>query len=148
KPKMIGPDEEGFDHARFSPDGTQVAGVRAWWHTKSKEKGLFVYDVATDRLAPVPLPKDIPPDRHVEGVAWAPDGKRLAVLWSDALPRPAAAVGGGAPGAPPGVAGPPGAPWVPTHRITTLDPNGTNAKLVREFKARAFDYLVYGFDWA
>jgi RNA polymerase sigma factor (sigma-70 family) len=148
KPKMIGPDEEGFDHARFSPDGKQVAGVRAWWHTKSKEKGLFVYDVATDRLAPVTLPKDIPQDRHVEGVAWAPDGKRLAVLWSDALPRPDVAVGGGAPGAPPGVAGQAGAPWQPTHRITTLDPNGTNAKLVREFKARAFDYLVYGLDWA
>jgi dipeptidyl aminopeptidase/acylaminoacyl peptidase len=139
-PKMIGADEEGFDHARFSPDGTRVAGVRLA-HTKSKEKGLFVYDVAEDRLTPVVLPRDVAAGRLTQ-VAWAPDGKRLAVLWW--VP---------APGGAGGVGGPPGAPAVkggghPIHRITSFDPNGENAKLVREFKARPFDYLVYGFDWA
>jgi dipeptidyl aminopeptidase/acylaminoacyl peptidase len=140
KPKLIGGDEEGFDHARFSPDGTRVAGVRLW-HTKSKEKGLFVYDIAKHRLTPVALPKDIPQEKLVQ-VAWSPDGKRLAVLWWVPQPAGAAAVGG-----------PPGVPAVkgdghPIHRITTFDLNGGNAKLVQEFKARPFDYLVYGFDWA
>jgi hypothetical protein len=36
KPKVIAADEEGFDHARFSPDGNRVAGVRQG-HTKSKK---------------------------------------------------------------------------------------------------------------
>src|SRR5262249_54873378 len=132
-------DEQGFDHARFSRDGNRVAGVRLQ-HTKSKEKGLFVYDIAKERLTPVALPKDIPPEKLVQ-VAWAPDGKRLAVLWWDAAP----AVGGV--GAPPGAKVGPG-DGHPTHRITSFDPNGENAKMVQEFKARPFDYLVYGFDWA
>jgi hypothetical protein len=49
--------------------------------------------------------------------------------------------------------GPPRAPVVkgnghPIHRITSFDPNGENAKMVQEFKARPFDSLVYGFDRA
>ena len=36
----------------------------------------------------------------------------------------------------------------PIHRITSFDPDGANEKMVQEFKARPFDYLVYGFDWA
>jgi RNA polymerase sigma factor (sigma-70 family) len=139
-PKAITADEEGLDHARFSPDGKRVAGVRKQY-TKSKEKGLFIYDIATERLAPVALPKDIPPQK-LEQVAWAPDGKRLAVLWRAEAP--------GGPGA---VGGPPGVPAVrgnghPIHRITSFDPTGENAKLVQEFKARPFDYMVWGFDWA
>jgi RNA polymerase sigma factor (sigma-70 family) len=140
KPKAITADEEGFDHARFSPDGNRVAGVRLE-HTKSKEKGLFVYDIAKERLTSVALPKDIPSEKCVQ-VAWAPDGKRLAVLWWVAQPGGSGAVGG-----------PAGAPVVkgaghPIHRITSFDPNGASAKMVREFKARPFDYLIYGFDWA
>jgi dipeptidyl aminopeptidase/acylaminoacyl peptidase len=140
KPKAIAADEEGFDQARFSPDGNRVAGVRLQY-TKSKEKGLFVYDIAKDRLTPVALPKDIPSEKLVQ-VAWAPDGKRLAVLWWNATP------GVGGVGAPPGAkVGRPG-DGHPTHWITTFDPNGENAKMVQEFKARPFDYTVYGFDWA
>lgn len=141
KPKAITPDEEGFNQARFSPDGKRVAGVRPGWMMKSKEKGLFVYDIAAERLTPVAIPKDIPPER-LEQVAWAPDGKRLAVLWW--VPQAGGAVA---------VGGPPGAPVVrgdghPIHRITSFDPNGANAKMVQEFKARPFDYAVNGFDWA
>jgi RNA polymerase sigma factor (sigma-70 family) len=140
KPKVIAADEQGFDHARFSPDGNRVAGLRQQ-HTKSKEKGLFVYDIAKERLTPVALPKDIPPEK-LDQVAWSPDGKRLAVLWWVPAPEGSVAVGG-----------PPGAPAVradghPIHRITSFDPNGENAKMVQEFKARPFDYTVYGFDWA
>lgn len=140
KPKAIAADEQGFDHARFSPDGKRVAGVRHQY-TKSKEKGLLVYDATTDRLTQVALPKDIPAEK-LDQVAWSPDGKRIAVLWSVPAPEGSDAVGG-----------PPGAPAVradghPIHRITSFDPNGENAKLVKEFKARPFDYTVYGFDWA
>jgi hypothetical protein len=140
KPKAITADEEGFDQARFSLDGKRVAGVRKQF-TKSKEKGLFVYDIAKERLTSVALPKDIPSEKLVQ-VAWSPDGKRLAVLWWVPQSGGAAAVGG-----------PPGVPAVsadghPIHRITSFDPNGENAKMVQEFKARPFDYMVWGFDWA
>jgi RNA polymerase sigma factor (sigma-70 family) len=140
KPKAIAADEEGFDHARFSPDGKRVAGVRKQF-TKSKEKGLFVYDIAKERLTPVALPKDIPSEKLVQ-VAWSPDGKRLAVLWWEPQADGHGAVGG-----------PPGVPAVragghPIHRITSFDPNGENAKLVQQFKARPFDFMVWGFDWA
>jgi dipeptidyl aminopeptidase/acylaminoacyl peptidase len=144
KPKVIAADEQGFEQARFSPDGNRVAGVRQQHtelYTYSKERGLFVYDIARDRLTPV-LPKDIPPDKLVQ-VAWAPDGKRLAVLWWVAAPLEP---GAGGVGAPPGV--PLGQGGHPTHLITTFDPNGENAKMVQAFKARPYDYLVYGFDWA
>jgi RNA polymerase sigma factor (sigma-70 family) len=139
-PKAIADDEEGFDHARFSPDGKRVAGVRQQ-HTQSKEKGLFVYDIATERLTAVALSKEIPQEK-LKQVAWAPDGKRLAVLWWVPAPEGSIAVGG-----------PPGAPGVradghPIYRITSFDPNGENAKMVQEFKARPFDYMVWGFDWA
>jgi RNA polymerase sigma factor (sigma-70 family) len=141
KPRAITPDEEGFNQARFSPDGKRVAGVRPGHMVKAKEKGLFVYDVAAERLTPVALPKDIPSEK-LDQVAWAPDGKRLAVLWW--VPQS----GGAVP-----VGGPPGGPVVkadghPIHRITSFEPNGANAKLVQEFKARPFDYTIYGFDWA
>jgi RNA polymerase sigma factor (sigma-70 family) len=147
KPKAIAADEEGFDHSRFSPDGNRVAGVRLE-HTKSKEKGLFVYDIAKERLTPVALPKDIPSEKLVQ-VAWAPDGKRLAVLWWVKGPvGPAGAGAPGGPGRPGGGGAVPGGNWAPIHRITTFKPNGENATLVQEFKARPYDYLVYGFDWA
>jgi RNA polymerase sigma factor (sigma-70 family) len=144
KPKAIAADEQGFEQARFSPDGTRVAGVRLMYtreYTILKERGLFVYDIAKERLAPVALPKDIPPEKLVQ-VAWAPDGKRLAVLWRDAALGGAVAVGG-----------PPGVPAVkgdghPTYRITSFDPNGENATMVQSFKSRPFDFMVWGFDWA
>jgi RNA polymerase sigma factor (sigma-70 family) len=140
-PKAITVDEDGFNQARFSPDGTRVAGVRRWHMMKSKEKGLFVYDIPKERLTPFALPKAIPPET-LEQVAWAPDGKRLAVLW-----RAEALGGAGAVGGPPGVPAVRGGGF-PIHRITSFDPTGENAKLVQEFKARPFDYMVWGFDWA
>ncbi|HEY2787538.1 MAG TPA: hypothetical protein VGJ05_21455, partial [Fimbriiglobus sp.] len=40
KPKLVGAAEDGFDQARFSPDGTKILGTRMKY-TKSKDLGLF-----------------------------------------------------------------------------------------------------------
>lgn len=131
KPKAITTDENGFEVARFSPDGTRVAGLREEF-TKSKVKGLFVYHLATTRITAVPLPREIAPEK-LDHLAWAPDGKRLAILWRGATGRR-----GGLPGA--------GADMAEyAHRISTLDTKGEDVKLIREYKAEVW---IYALDWA
>jgi RNA polymerase sigma factor (sigma-70 family) len=139
KPRAITADEEGFDHARFSPDGSRVAGIRTEF-TKSKEKGLFLYDVAKESLSRVPLPQGILPEKLTQ-VAWAPDGKQIALLWGIPVGRP----GGGAPGLPGSAGGMGGGGGIQNYRISAFDLNGENMKLIREYKGTE---QPFGLDWA
>src|SRR5262249_37770651 len=130
--KAITADEDGFEVARFSPDGARVAGLREEC-TKSKVKGLFIYHLATARTTAVPLPRDIPPEK-LDHLAWSADSKRLAILWRGPTGGRGGIVGGGAPS---------GAAYA--HRISTMNLKGEDVKLIREYKEEVW---IYGLDWA
>ena len=130
KPKAIAPAGDGLEYARFSPDGTRIAGIRLG-NTLSKEIGLLVYDLAGSLMKVVPLPEEVVPG-NLRGVAWAPDGKRIAVLWLGDAPEQ------------PGRNIPDDPVRLQSHRITTLDPDGKNPKTIREY---AVGDWVHGFDW-
>ncbi len=132
-PERIGDEDDGFASARFSPDGTRIAGIREKY-SKSKVLGLFTLDVAKGKIRAVPLPKEIAED-SLNSLAWAPDSKRLALLWQGAT-------GGlGIPGTG-GVGADGGAT---SQRITVLDADGGHAKTIREYAPRDWHYQV---EWA
>ncbi len=120
--KRIGDEDDGFAIARFSPVGNRIVGTRVE-RTKSNETGLFLADATTGKVDSHPLSKELTTGLFDASVTWAPDGRRLAVLWS--VPAP------GAPGLPGGAPGPPGA--ASRRQITVLDSDGKNAKTIREF---------------
>lgn len=131
KPTPVGKAENGFDQARFSPDGAKILGTRMKF-TKSTDLGLFVHDVANGTAEKVPLADEIAGSLLNGTAVWSPDGKRVAVLWEEAVGGPGAAGGLG------GFGG-------RAKRITILDANGANAKPVREFKP---DESVLSIEWA
>jgi hypothetical protein len=130
KPKLVGKEDDGFDQARFSPDGTKVLGTRMKF-TKSTDLGLFVHDVAKGTAAKVPMADEIAGQLLNGTAVWSPDGKRVAVLWEEQVAGPGP-VGGGGGGA-------------RAKRITVCDANGANAKTIREFQSD--EYLLH-IEWA
>ena len=136
KPRVVGDENDGFAEARLSSDGTRVVGTRGDFY-KTKEAGVFVADLKTNTVERVPVTDEITAAvPNGVGVVWAPDGKRLAVLWQGpaAGGRGAGAPGGGGPGRGGSV-----------KQITVLDVDGKNAKTVREFDA---DDTVLRIEWA
>jgi RNA polymerase sigma factor (sigma-70 family) len=132
KAKRLGDEGDGFEIARLSPDGTRVVGTRTTL-SRSLEPGVFLADVKTGKAEKVPLAKEVE-DGLVNGcVAWAPDGKRLAVLWEGAA---GGALGGGGGGG--------GAP-VPGKGLMVMDADGKNEKMIRTF---ATNESVLHIDWA
>src|SRR5205823_11604031 len=94
KPRLVGKEDDGFDSARFSPDGTKLLGTRMKY-TKSTELGLFVHDVAGGTAVRVQLADEIAGHLLNGCAVWSPDGKRVAVLWEERVAGPAAAGGPG-----------------------------------------------------
>lgn len=133
KPKRIGDEEDGFDRARLSPDGTRVVGTRVAF-SRSKDLGLFVADVASGKVEKVAVGKEMTEGLFNGRVMWAPDGKRVAVLWVGAGKKG----GGGLPGG----GGPGGGARVKT--LTVMDATGENARTVCEFA----DDSVMDVEWA
>ncbi len=133
KPERIGDEDDGFASARFSPDGTRIAGIRDKY-SKSKVLGLFTLDLAKGKIEAVPLPKGIAED-SLNSLAWAPNSKRLALLWQGAT---------GGPGTP-GTGGVGADGGATSHRITVLDADGGHAKMIREYVPRDWHYQV---EWA
>ncbi len=134
KPKVLGVEDDGFAEARLSPDGARVVGTRGDYY-KAKDAGVYVADVKSNAVERVPVADDIAAAvPSGVGVVWAPDGKRLAVLWQGVGGGGVGAGGGGAPGG--GVAG---------KRLAVMDADGKNAKTVREFAA---DEGILRIEWA
>ncbi len=136
KPTRIGDEDDGFALARFSPDGTQIAGIRTRY-SLSKELGLFVCDTAKGKVENIPLPKEIADDK-LDSLAWAPDSNRLALLWRGAVAAGGRKVAAGGPGEPAGG-------MVDAHRVSVLDVAGRSAKTIREYPP---DQWHYQLEWA
>jgi hypothetical protein len=130
RPKLVGAAEDGFDQARFSPDGTQILGTRMKY-TKSTDLGLFVHDVEKGNPTKVPPANEIPESLLNGTAVWSPDGKRVAVLWEEQV------AGAALPGA--------GRGGARAKRITVMNANGGDAKTIREFKP---DEYVLSIEWA
>lgn len=136
KPKRVGEDEEGFESARFSPDGTRVLGVRGTWD-KPKELGVFVADLKSGEVTAVPLPQDVHLHRIVSA-AWSPGGKKVAVLWVGPNGGKNAPGGGGGKGSDFGFPD-------DVQRVVVLEVSGKNAETVRTFDPGHFHYEI---EWA
>ncbi len=73
----------GFIAARFSPDGARVLFTdgdpeRKDAHKWGRSHRPYLLDVATGKREAL---VDFPDNGHAIGVAWAPDGKRVAYTW-------------------------------------------------------------------
>jgi RNA polymerase sigma factor (sigma-70 family) len=132
KSQAVGEADDGFEIARFSPDGTRVVGIRGGL-SKSKEPGVYLADVGTGKVEPVPLAKEVAAGLDNGCVAWAPDGKRLAVMWE-----------GPAKGGPRGGGGGPGGGGS-VKRIMVVGADGKDEKVIREFGAN--DSVLH-IEWA
>lgn len=128
----------GFNNLRpaFSPDGKKLLCKVKHYGTMTalgngqfqegdfKFHGLLVIDLATGKKTVV---KDHgeEPEWHLHGIAWSPDGKKVAYVEEKRLPNV------------------PGRPILNPHRVTVCDPDGRNAK---EVYTALGDWLL-GFDW-
>lgn len=131
----------GYDTVgRFSPDGAKVlyadadpADERAnKWGVSCKPHLL---DVASKKVEPLP---DFPANAQALGVAWAPDGMRIAYIWRqlypDLLKKDRVNANETA---------------IPTESfLVVADANGRNAKTVYSAKGNfAFNTVLGGIDW-
>lgn len=69
--------------ARLSPDGTRILLIDAAPERKNAHKWgcsqrVYLIDVATKKREPL---ADFPENGQARGVAWSPDGKRIAYVW-------------------------------------------------------------------
>jgi RNA polymerase sigma factor (sigma-70 family) len=115
KPIALGDEGDGFEIARFSPDGRRVVGTRTTL-SQSQEPGVFLADAATGRVEKVPVAKEVAGGLVNGCVAWAPDGKRLAVLWEG-----------------PANAGQPAGGGLPSKQLVVMDTDGKNDTTIRTF---------------
>ncbi len=127
-----------FDNLRpvFSPDGKRLLckvkhyatytplGNGQFQDADFKFHGLAVIDLAT-KTRTVVKDSGEKPEWRICGLAWSPDGKKVAYVEQKFLPPP------------------PGQPTRNPHRVTVCDPDGKNAKEV--YTAHG-DWLL-GFDW-
>jgi RNA polymerase sigma factor (sigma-70 family) len=134
QPKRLGDADDPFMSARFSPDGARIVSIQKSFAT-GKEAGLYVAEVADGKF--VKLPKEVGVPKECWDATWAPDGKRLAVLWVKTLRPPTE----------PPRRGPvpdlgPEVEW----RVTVVDMSGAKPKAVREFPLS--DQNVRAIEWA
>lgn len=105
------------------------------YRPKPDGKTEFVLlDVKSKKVTPLPLPKDASGESaNVLSVSLAPDGRRMLVLWSEEVDKPADWKGA--------------EPCRP-RRLTVCDRDGTNAKTILrpEVKSEA-DYFGTQFGW-
>lgn len=102
---------------------------------KSDGKTEFVFlDVKTKKVSPVPLPKGVTSESaEVLSAHLAPDGRRMLVLWSEEVDKPADWQGN--------------EPCRP-RRLTVCDRDGTNARtILRPEVKSARDYFGTQFGW-
>jgi RNA polymerase sigma factor (sigma-70 family) len=130
KPKLVGDEDDGFDSARFSPDGTKILGTRIRF-TKSKEIGLFIHHLERSTDVRVPVSDEIVEGFNGQAV-WSPDGKRLGVMW-EATGFAGGPAGGG------DIFG------RRAKRITVMDVSGANAKTIHEFQPNE---SILNIEWA
>ncbi|MBN9523180.1 sigma-70 family RNA polymerase sigma factor [bacterium] len=130
--------------ARFSPDGKQVLSLvlPAVKEETPKERVerqklgasrprplavLSMFDVAAAKATPV---KDVPLNADIQGLSWAPDGKRIAYVWRERHP----------PGTDPMTE--------TTTSLTVCDPDGANQRTILSETARGTSGMpLAGVDW-
>jgi Tol biopolymer transport system component len=131
---------QGFHVGRLSPDGMQVlytdadpADKRAnYWGMSSKP---YLLDVATKKREPL---AEFPENAQALGVAWSPDGKRVAYTWMqqhpDLLKKDTLDINDAT---------------IETESfLTVADANGKNAKRVSSAKSDYALNRIYGsIDW-
>src|SRR5262249_26807043 len=76
----------GLREPRFSPDGKRVLAVRSKL-CKSKDPGLFVIDIATNKEERIKLPKEIA-GGDLERACWSPSGQQILLHWQQKVPQP------------------------------------------------------------
>jgi dipeptidyl aminopeptidase/acylaminoacyl peptidase len=121
-----------FRAMRFSPDGKRVLGTRVEVKNNASPPSLLVLTLADGSERTVWRREK---EKSFLGACWSPDGKRIAVVWTEEVPWPP---GKPLPRRP--VGGPP--KQLTASRVSVVNADGTNRKtIIRR------DYLIHGIDW-
>jgi Tol biopolymer transport system component len=96
-----------------------------------------VVDVTTGKAAPV---EGVPPNAHIQGFSWSPDGKTIAYAWREIHARD--------PNDVPMMAVRPAVPIETASSLVVCDPDGKNEKTIATEKGSAQWLVTIGHvDW-
>jgi hypothetical protein len=133
KPIALGDSVPALLNRNLFADDTLV-GLRPKPDAPKGKTEFVFFDVKAKTVSPVPLPKELAGESaSVVSVSLAPDGKRMLVLWSEEVDKPA--------------------DWTLNEacrprRVTVCDRDGTNAKtILRPQVKSAADYYDTQFGW-
>jgi RNA polymerase sigma factor (sigma-70 family) len=124
---------------RLSPDGRRVLYMTMHISKDGSEVfyKLVVVDVITGKATPV---EGLPPNAHIQGFCWAPDGKAIAYAWREIHPRD--------PNEVPMMAVRPAVPIETESFLVVCDPDGKNRKTIATEKGSAQWLVTIGHvDW-